>query len=283
MLTPGQTIAGRFTLRNPATGTAQDADALPTGKLVRNGEDTVEAVAITKKTGNGRYKYAATVPGTYAQGDSVEIEVAAAVDTIADSFVVRSLTLGPDGPGGGARTVTITVTDGTDPIEGARVRLESGGQSYAETTDADGEVLLHVDDATWSVAITKPLYTFPGALLVVDGPESETYAMDALAIPAPGSDLQTTGFLTTYDANGDIAAGVTVAFVLAASDGTAGRGFDATPITATSDDDGLLTVSLLKNTKYRAGIGSSPQKQFTTGSDDSFAIPEIVGVPDAEE
>lgn len=187
------------------------------------------------------------------------------------------------GAGSGARTVTVTVNDGTNPIEGAKVRFTSGVQSYLQETGVNGVAVFSLDDATWSVAITKPLYSFTPTSLVVDGPESPTYSMVGQALPAPETDLQTTAFLYTYDANGAIAGGVSVAFVLAASDGTAGRGYDSTTVTATSDENGLLTVALLKNTKYRAGIGSSPQKQFTTGSDDSFAIPEIVGIPDAEE
>ncbi len=87
--------------------------------------------------------------------------------------------------GSGARTVTITVTDGTNPIQNARVRLVNGATSFIRSTNASGVVVFNVDDATWTVSITRSGYDFAGASLVVDGTEAQTYVMSVTSIAEP--------------------------------------------------------------------------------------------------
>jgi hypothetical protein len=89
------------------------------------------------------------------------------------------------GSGAGARTITITVTDGTDPLQNARVRLTEGANTFTALTNVSGVATLNVDDATYTVAITKSSYSFAGASLVVDGDEAETYAMTLVSVVPP--------------------------------------------------------------------------------------------------
>jgi hypothetical protein len=91
--------------------------------------------------------------------------------------------LAPLSTGGGARTVTITVTLGGLPLEGATVRLSKGGESFTGSTNGSGQVVFNVDDGTWTVAITASGASFAGASLVVDGNEAATYAMVANTVP----------------------------------------------------------------------------------------------------
>jgi hypothetical protein len=79
----------------------------------------------------------------------------------------------------GARTVTITVDDGTDPLESASVRMVKNSESYLLSTDANGQCVFNLDDGTWTVSITRPGYQFAGTTLVVNGSESVTYSMTA--------------------------------------------------------------------------------------------------------
>lgn len=85
------------------------------------------------------------------------------------------------GTGTGARTVTITVNDGDDAINSALVRLTSGVDTYTGSTNGAGVVTFNVDDATYTVSITRGGYTFAGASLVVNGDETQTYSMAAQA------------------------------------------------------------------------------------------------------
>ncbi len=87
--------------------------------------------------------------------------------------------------GTGARTVTLTVTDGSTPLAGARVRVTEGTESYVGSTDADGEITFSLDDATWTVAITKPGYQFTPTTLAVAADTEATYSMSAVVVETP--------------------------------------------------------------------------------------------------
>ncbi len=87
------------------------------------------------------------------------------------------------GSGTGARTVTINVNDGSNPIQNASVRLTLGAETFISTTNVSGQCTLNVDDGSYTVSITAAGYSFGGATLVVDGAETVTYSMTAVAFP----------------------------------------------------------------------------------------------------
>jgi hypothetical protein len=149
------------------------------------------------------------------------------------------------GTGGGARTVTITVNDGTNQLQNAKVRVTQGAESYLGTTNASGVVTFNLDDATWTIAITKPGYTYVGTTLVVDGNESATYSMTAVTI-TPSSTDKVTGYWTVLDENGNAAASVVVTIKARQPlRGGAGIVHDAGERTATSNGSGLIQFTNL--------------------------------------
>lgn len=92
---------------------------------------------------------------------------------------------GGSGSGSGARTVTITVNDGTTVLENCIVRLTEGANTFTALTNSIGVAVFNLDDATYTVGITKPGYTYSGTSLVVNGDEAETYSMTAISISNP--------------------------------------------------------------------------------------------------
>jgi len=134
------------------------------------------------------------VPATVASGDdadaaSVKSTIGAAgagLTALATQASVNAIAASI-GTGTGARTVTITVNDGADPLESVRVRLTKGASSYVGSTNASGVVTFHVDDGTWTVAATLTGYTYAGTTIVVDGDETATYSMTAQTITAPSA------------------------------------------------------------------------------------------------
>jgi hypothetical protein len=82
------------------------------------------------------------------------------------------------GSGSGAYTITATVTDGTNPLQGATVRVREGINAYTGTTDANGEVTFALDAATYSVAVTKDGYSFTPTTRTVTGEETGTLTDD---------------------------------------------------------------------------------------------------------
>ena len=92
MIYPGDAVTVEFTTTNQTTAALQDADALPTGVLVRNGTDTAIAVTVTNKA-TGRYKAAVTIPSTYVGGDEVQLFLSYTVDAVARGAIIWAATL----------------------------------------------------------------------------------------------------------------------------------------------------------------------------------------------
>ncbi len=162
--------------------------------------------------------------------------------------------------GTGARTVTITVDDGTDPLENANVRVTQGAESYVLETDVDGLAVFALDDATWAVAIAKPLFAFAPTTLVVDGDEAETYSMTSVAI-TPSASERTTCYLTLQTLAGVAAPGIDVTFeYIKFTQGAAGEGVSVPHGTQATNAAGYVEwVNIHRLAKYRVRIGDDGQ------------------------
>lgn len=155
------------------------------------------------------------------------------------------------GTGGGARTVTITVNDGTNALQNAKVRVTQGAESYVGTTNASGVVTFNLDDATWTIAITKPGYTYAGTTLVVDGNESATYSMTAVTI-TPSSGSLVTGYWVCYSELGVVESGVSITMQATKVPSDTGFALDSAIRTATSGSDGVAQfTNLIPGATYR--------------------------------
>lgn len=159
--------------------------------------------------------------------------------------------------GSGARTVNVTVDDGTDPLQNAVVRMTEGANSYAITTNASGQGTFNLDDATYTVSISKSGYTYSGTTLLVDGTETVTYSMTAVSITPPSNVAMTTGYFVAYDISGTALASETFTYQQVTNiDGT-GLSFEADTGTATSDGAGLVQISMYKGASYKIWRGTS--------------------------
>lgn len=184
--------------------------------------------------------------------------------------------------GSGANAVTITVDDGDDPVEGAIVRVTKGAETFAQTTDADGEVAFSLDAGTWTVSITASGFdSFTPASLVVAGATTATYSLDALTL-TPSDPGAVTGFATTYDEAGAPESGATVYCKPAAAAGT-GVLHDATVRTATSDGDGLVEfANLLPGWSYLLWRGTAEPPRYKrvdipSDATGSYELPSLIG------
>lgn len=184
--------------------------------------------------------------------------------------------------GTGAYTVTLTVNDGTNPINGAKVRLTSGSQSYLGTTNTSGQITFNIDNATWTVAITAAGYTFNGTTLSVTADTTHTYSMTQTAITVV-SPTFTTGYLTCYDQNGNVAAGIQIiaSFVQAGSTDT-GHSYASTSVTQTSDVNGLVQFQLAVGATYRFTRGTSGPSYIVNvpvNAGSTYALNPLIGTP----
>jgi hypothetical protein len=163
--------------------------------------------------------------------------------------------------GSGARTVAITVTDGTDPVESSTVRVTKGAETYTQTTDVNGLATFNLDDGSWVVAITRSNYSYGGTTLTVDGDETVTYAMTAQSITAstPG---KTTLYADVYEETGALAAaGVSVYLEMIATPGSTGHVYSGTTRTGTTDANGRVEfTNCIQGAQYAIWASSNTSK-----------------------
>ncbi len=185
-----------------------------------------------------------------------------------------------DAEGTGARTITITVTDGTNPLEGARVRMTKGAENYVATTNASGVASVGRDDGTWAVTVTLAGYTFAPTTLVVTADAAVTYAMTAVTI-TPSDPGFISGYLTCYDSAGSPLAGVSI-HVSAESGASTGNSYAANERIVTSDANGLATITnMAPGATYRIRRGVTGGWVYATIEADAtspLALDDLVGL-----
>ena len=156
MTSPGQIWENTFPLFHPVSKAQSDADALPTGVLIRNGVDTAEAVTITNEA-TGLYKAVVTVPAAYENGDDLELKITATVNGLTNTVVIARTMIALDS-GAGAWDATVTIKlDGGDALPDCDVILTSGAGSSSSgiiargRTATDGTLDLLLDEGTYYV------------------------------------------------------------------------------------------------------------------------------------
>jgi hypothetical protein len=147
-----------------------------------------------------------------------------------------------------AYSITVTVTDGTAPLENAAIRVTEGAGSFVAVTDVDGQAVFSLDAATYLVSATKGGYSFTPATRTVTGNEAGTLTADIemaavapVAPPADASMCRVTGFFE--DGNGVPSVGVSIEFHLVVPANGAAlseRMIAGRVVTATTDANGQL-------------------------------------------
>lgn len=204
-------------------------------------------------------------------------------ETAASAGSVAKLSQSPSaGAGSGARTITVTVDDGTDPLENAIVRLTEGANTFVLPTDVSGEAVFNLDDATYTVAITKSGYTYAGTTLAVAADASVTYSMSAISITTPSDPDLSTGVLRCFDKQGAAESGVSISVYLVDGPATKGKAYEKDVWTEVSNGSGDVSfVGLVRGATYRGyrgtDDGNTTEFEVPLGKT-SFEIPEIIGV-----
>jgi hypothetical protein len=183
-----------------------------------------------------------------------------------------------DNAGTGARVVTIEITDGTNPLESALVRMANGTESYVRLTNASGIALFSLDDATWVVSITKAGYSFTPTTLAISADTSHAYAVTAVAIPASDASF-ITGYLYCYDKTGIVESNVAIHCKIVSSKGI-GSVYDTTDRIVMSDGTGLATITnMVPGATYQIGRGTSGRRSVVIPSTATspYQLPDILG------
>jgi len=176
---------------------------------------------------------------------------------------------------GGPNSVTLQFHDaGGAPVPNVVFSLANVGFA---TTDASGVKTISLPAGNFTVkALPASGTLFPDTPITVTGNATFTITCSAVTITPAAAPNQTTGYLTTRDASGNPAAGVTLTFQLI-NPQQATDSFDQSPFTATSDANALLQVALLQSSQYQARVGTGPWVTFTTGTASTYELPEVLG------
>lgn len=180
--------------------------------------------------------------------------------------------------GTGARSVTITVNDGSTVLQNALVRMTNGAESYVIATNVSGVAVFALDDATWSVTVTKGGYQFTPTTIVVNGTETATYSMTQVTI-TPSEPDQTTGWLVVRKPDGTVVeeADVTIE-ILRLANGVTGEAIDDARTTQKTDPNGLVQFTgLPRGAAYRINVNGARWFSGTTLDADETPLRWVVG------
>jgi len=281
--------------------------ALPTGLTMTvqarniNTLDIIETLTLTEGTSGALTVYSCSSTGTYsgqvlwvllASGAVLEHRVRTIADT-AGPWVILTELEQLASAGVGASPLTITVTDGTDELSGATVRVTAAGVALNQTTGVDGLALFALTDGDYDVTVVRPGYGSEYVVVTVSGTSAETIPLTESAVTPPASPLVATGTMLVLDELAEIEEGVDISLQLTGGPGTAGYALDTKVRTATSDVDGLVEFAgLIRGAEYSVWRGTSTapsatspfsvrasgnQSFFTVPNTDTFSISEILG------
>jgi len=245
-ITEDATRDGRY------TGTVEDEAAATYDLQVQFDGVTVsepnETVALLLAVGTYVAKRAAVLDSaTVAKIDAI----------LEDTGTTLPALIGSSGTG--ARTVTITVNDGTTALQNATVRMTEGANTFTSLTNASGVAVFNLDDATYTVGVTKAGYTYAGTTLIVDGTETATYSMTVVSITPPADPALCAVAFHLRDQYGVDKSGepVEITFVKWETGAAETPPIVSVPPVQTTDADGLVEVELYRDATYRIVYGSA--------------------------
>ena len=179
------------------------------------------------------------------------------------------------GPFQGADSVTLNFKDtGGNPVPDVVFTVQGIGSAVS---DGAGVKTIGLPAGTFTIsALPSAGVMFSNTTISVSANASFTITGTASTIAPSSTAGQTTGYLTTRDGQGNLLPNVTLTFQLIDPQRTTDS-YDQTAFTATSDSGALLQVPLLQTTQYQARVGGGPWVTFTTGTNSTFALPEVLG------
>jgi hypothetical protein len=215
-------------------------------------------VAIGYRTFAGTDAEVATETPPTVELDSASLRSAVGMSAAdLDDQLDAILAAASAGAGTGARTVTITVDDGTTALQNAVVRFNEGSNTFRALTNASGVAVFNLDDATYTVAVTKSGYTYAGTTLVVDGTETATYSMTVNTVTPPDDPALCAVTFHLRDQYGTDLADqpVEITWVQWDDAATETPPVLSVPPVQETDADGEVSVNLYRNAQYKIVYG----------------------------
>ena len=185
------------------------------------------------------------------------------------------------GSGTGARTVTITVNDGTTALQNATVRMTEGANTFTATTNVSGVAVFNLDDATYTVGVTKSGYSYAGTTLVVNGTETATYSMTVVSITPPTTPGLSAIVVLCLDAAGQPEADVDIDIrIVTVPSGSTNIAYKGSKQTATSNVNGIAQFEVVQGSVCEWKRGKADVwSRVTIDSDSVTNVTSVIGSP----
>jgi len=301
----GGTLYWVIQTRNPDSMVLKDADSTPTVAVRKNGASVGDSVTITKRSATTGIYDCSYNPASEVEGDSFTLEESATVTgtttssatytqswnvrvirtgaveldsaTVAQIDAIEAAVLG----GTGARTVTITVNDGTTALQNATVRMTEGANTFTSLTNASGVATLNLDDATYTVSVTKAGYAYSGTTLVVNGTEAATYSMTQVVVSSPTNPDLSAIEVLCLGADFTASSGIDIDFrmaVIPSSDQN--NAFPGAKVTVTSNVSGIARWEAPQGAaiEYKRGR-ADVWTRVTLDADSVTNVTSVIGSP----
>jgi hypothetical protein len=173
--------------------------------------------------------------------------------------------------GTGPYVVTVTVTDGTDPIGSARVRLGD----YFLTTDENGQAVFHMDAGTYAYAATRGGYVAAAGSKSVTDDTTLAVELDKLVANPPDA----AGYATGRASMPGAVKTLTITQVDVPADPGVVYTLDITPVTVTANDQDIAEyTSFQQGGRYKIQAESGEPITITVPYADYFNIQGLAGV-----
>lgn len=256
------------------------ASALPAGDYILVYLYGTLGAAVGYFTFAGTDGETATETAVLAELDPASVRSALGMSAAdLDSQLDAILAAASAGAGTGARTVTITVNDGTTVLQNAVVRFTEGSNTFRALTNASGVATFNLDDATYTVAVTKSGYTYAGTTMVVNGTETATYSMTAVSVTPPTNPDLSAVVVLCLGTDFEAESGVTIDLrIITLPSGSTNTAYPGIKQTATSNGSGIATLEAPKGSvcEWKRGKEDS-WTEITIGSDDQTNVTSIIG------
>jgi hypothetical protein len=178
--------------------------------------------------------------------------------------------------GSGPYPLVLTVTDGTDPLEGAGVLVVHGAENYRGLTASNGTITFNLNTAgTWTITAACVGYTYAGGT-VTTAAGAATVTMTAISITPPATGYTTCVFTVLDTDNVTPLAGAQVEFqMIAAPAGSTGFEFNGAAVILTADVNGVVQREVPQGAKCQIVFGAQA-KAFTAGATSTTYVPSFV-------
>jgi hypothetical protein len=141
--------------------------------------------------------------------------------------------------------------------------------------------VFNLDDATYTVGITKSGYSYAGTTLIVDGTETRTYSMTAVSITPPDNPDLSAIVVTCLGTDFEIESGITIDLrIKTFPNGSTNTAYPGLKQTATSNINGIATLYAPKGSVCEWKRGRADVwNEITVGTGDQTSVTSIIGSP----